>query len=67
MQNADSQPVHRQVRESHGDVGQVPQKLVQDPASRFAAVPSCTDGWRAENGISGAAAERNERLYCIKS
>ena len=58
-----SEPVHRQVLQSDGNVGQIPQRMVQDHASDLLPVSSCPDGRRTWSHVSGAAAEGNKKKY----
>ena len=55
------QPIHRQVPQPYGDVGQVPQKLVQDAVAGLVPVPPRADGRRGRGEVSGAFAESDWR------
>ena len=62
------EPIHRQVPQPDGNVGQVPQKLVQDAVAGLVPVPPRADGRRRRGAVFGEAAEGNlpERVKKIE-
>ena len=56
------EPVYRQVLQSYGNVGQVPQGMAQDHAPNLLPVSSRPDGRRAWCHVPGTVAEGNMHI-----
>ena len=61
-----SEPVHRQVLQSDGDVGQVSQGIIQDNPPDFLSVPPRPDGRRTRCNVPGTAAEGNKKHLILR-